>query len=308
MSHSRYLSMHTFTNSRTINLSRREVKRRIQELRSLDLNRDGVTVDQLRSRLLVLLEHYACRTIFLEPHVKIFRARKKPESKGEGLFANRKELWYPEPKYVKRLGRLNKIGQPLFYCASNSDTAIFEIRPDIGDIVTVLECETIAGASPFLISVDVYEQLARLGVKLAGDVSLDPLLELRKSVGREWHKNRMIEEFISAEFKKNVEDGHECEYKLSIAIAELLFSFGLDAKGVDGIAFPSTRSGLIDINIALLPRAVDRMYRPIACQAGKIVGYSSDGMPIWKAGFSKSIHKFGRIEWDLKTSASVATP
>jgi len=298
-------SMRPLSDRRNVGVSLREIERRIRALQSLDLSRSGVSVDYLRLRLFDLLENYACRTIFLQSNVKIFRARRKPQGEGEGLFTHKKELWYPEPQYVRRLGRLNRIGQPLFYCATNWETSIFEIRPEVGDIVTVLECEAIGAASPMLSAVDTYQQLARLGVKIDEDPGGAPLRDLRKSIGDSaWRKNRLIEEFVSAEFTRNVADSHEYEYKLSIAMAELLFSFGIDSRGIDGIAYPSMRTDLIDVNIALLPRAVDRMYRPIACQTGRIVGFSDIGMPEWEPGVSKSIHRYGRIEWDLKASAS----
>jgi hypothetical protein len=256
-----------------------------------------------------LLENYASRTIFLQSNVNIFRARRKPEREGQGLFTHKKELWYPEHQHVRRLGRLNRIGQPLFYCATSLETSIFEIRPEVGDIVTVLKCESIGGASPMLIAVDTYQQLARLGVKIDEDPGVDPLRDLRKSIGdNAYNKNRLIEEFISAEFMRDVADGYEYEYKLSIAIAEWLFGFGTDSKDIDGIAYPSMGSGLIDVNIALLPQAVDLMYRPISCQAGRIIRYDDEGMPAWQPGDTKSIHRSGRLEWDLKTTMSgVAT-
>lgn len=289
----------------TVSLSRRKIERRIKELRSLDLRRDGVSVDNLRSRLFDLLENYASRTIYLQSNVNIFRARRKPKGEGEELFRHIRELWYPKPSCLTRPGRLNNIGQPLFYCSTDPGTSIFEIRPEVGDLVAVLECEAIAGASPVLIAVDIYEQLGRLGVKIDEEPGGDSLRDLRKSIGSSaWQKNRLIEVFISDEFKKVVAEGYEYEYKLSIAMAEFLFDFGGDSFGVDGIAYPSVRSDLRNVNIALLPRAVDRIYRPIGCEAGRIVGYSENGNPTWESGVSKSIARGGRIEWDLNAPAS----
>ena len=85
MSNSLHSSMRSHTDARTVRLSCREIERRIRELRSLDLSRNGVSIEKLKARLFDLLENYACRTIFLKSNVNIFRARRKPESEGEGL-------------------------------------------------------------------------------------------------------------------------------------------------------------------------------------------------------------------------------
>src|SRR6185369_5025931 len=83
-------SMRPLSDRRNVGVSLREIERRIRALQSLDLSRSGVSVDYLRLRLFDLLENYACRTIFLQSNVKIFRARRKPQGEGEGLFTHKK--------------------------------------------------------------------------------------------------------------------------------------------------------------------------------------------------------------------------
>ena len=114
-------------------MSPREIEARINELKGLDLRLDQVTVEYLKSRLFDLLEIYAGRTIHLQSSTHIFRARK---NKGQELFESKAQLWCPKPGDLKFLSRANNIGQPVFYCCTDPETAIFEVRPKLNDVVT----------------------------------------------------------------------------------------------------------------------------------------------------------------------------
>lgn len=53
------------------------------------------------------------------------------------IFKSVKDLWYP-PKEKATAGRFNKKNEPMFYATHNIATAILEVNPQKGDIVTVL--------------------------------------------------------------------------------------------------------------------------------------------------------------------------
>jgi len=65
----------------------------------------------------------------LEPSVNLFRARRGQGHTGEALKA-------PPPEKA-RAGRGNLQGQPVLYLAGDRETAIYEIRPSIGDVISL---------------------------------------------------------------------------------------------------------------------------------------------------------------------------
>ncbi len=79
----------------------------------------------------------------------------------------------------------------------------------------------------------------------------------------ETRKHELIRHFLSLEFLKVVDEDNQ--YKLTIAMAELLFDFHIDSSRVDGIAYPSIASAEINANVAILPGAFHRIYKPAAC-------------------------------------------
>src|SRR5436309_1657221 len=71
----------------------------------------------------------------MEP-VPIFRAR-------AGFWESVVDLWCPLPERVAKLGRANDIGKAVFYCSDSLETAVFEMRPRIGDLITVVRHEVV---------------------------------------------------------------------------------------------------------------------------------------------------------------------
>jgi hypothetical protein len=113
------------------------------------------------------------------------------------------------------------------------------------------------------------------GVRIGGDLP-KPQARIAKFLGDDFaniRKHRMIDSFVLEEFLRVVSDGDEHKYKLSIAIAELLFSFENDLADLrrdlgatDGLAYPSLASERINANVAFQPEAFHRIYQPVGCE------------------------------------------
>lgn len=63
---------------------------------------------------------------------RFYRARANDDS----LFKDIKELWYPERPRVQRC---NFDSRPAFYCSNELATTLFEMKPDVGGVYTVIE-------------------------------------------------------------------------------------------------------------------------------------------------------------------------
>ena len=270
--------------------SLRFIKRRIEFLKNTDLKK--ASIEYLKEYLFDLLEPYTSATISVGDNTSVFRARK---NNGNALFESVNELWYPPRSIIKQYGRANNIGQTLFYCAADEAIAILELRPAINDIITILECKFTSSKTPILIPLGIYELTKEYGVKIAGP-SIDHECEIKSWLNNNesnYKKNSLIGKFITDEFKKVINQGNDDEYKMIVAISELLFSF----EGIDGITYPSIASGLINANLALLPQAVDSMCKPVACQVVKVIEQTGDSTFKVAGQKAKAIESSGRIEW-----------
>jgi hypothetical protein len=178
---------------------------------------------------------------------------------------------YPDPTYLTKLGRANREHQPMYYLSGDCGIALNEVKAKAGDVITILECIPRDDSSPMLVPIGIDELLARHRVKSAGDfpgtaIRIQDLLKNDdENLGKYW----LIDGFLRTEFLKQVADGHEDEYKTTVAIAELLLSYGIPSRRIDGLAYPSLWT---HTNIALPPDTFHKFYEPLACHRVKITG------------------------------------
>jgi hypothetical protein len=281
---------------RLTNLSIDFIRTRIGELQQVDLK--ITCIDDLKLKLAELIDAYASPTMTVAEGKSLFRVRKHPEDKKNTVLASVDEI-YPKATFVTRLNRANRISEPIFYFSTNSVTALSEVRAAAGDTCTVIECKPRNGASPLLIPVGVHEMAAEQNIRIGGGLS-EPVARIKAwlKTDDEYRKYELIDRFVAAEFLRIVDDQHEHEYKLSIAIAERLFEFQTDDLPIDGIAYPSIASEHIGANVAVLPSVFRRVYQPVACAWVKIAGRLPNcGFSLSGGGKAKQISDSGNIDW-----------
>lgn len=99
------------------------------ESASLDLD-----IEVIKQKLNVMLSGYTCITRQMKSHYA-FRARINTRTE---LFSRTEQLWYPPKELIHKMGRLNNAHEPIFYISASHETATLEVRPNIGDYVTIL--------------------------------------------------------------------------------------------------------------------------------------------------------------------------
>jgi hypothetical protein len=189
----------------------------------------------------------------------LYRAR--PNRPGE-VFASASQLWYPPADKVLGPSRLNRPGQVRFYGSNMPNTAILELRPQPGNVFTVLLVTTRS------------RNLETLNVAFIGlERSLAPevqhfddsdmfrsALHFRAQLGpANYKKWLLIDDYLSEIFGTRVPDGEEFRYKPTIALADLLFA----APGVDAVNYPSVATDDHGINVCMLPDKADRFFAPL---------------------------------------------
>ena len=187
----------------------------------------------------------------------IYRARaNKP---GE-VFSSASQLWHPPADKVLRPSRLNGLRQVRFYASNMPNTAIAELRPQPGNVFTVL------------LGVTRRRKLEKLDVAFIGlERSRAPEVQhltandifrhapyFRDQLGpTNYKKWLLIDDYLSEIFATPVPEGEEYRYKPTIALANLLFRAPLDS-----VAYPSVATNDYGINICMLPDTADRFFAP----------------------------------------------
>lgn len=249
----------------------------INNVKSLDLSQTDIKEVRLLVKKLTFFYPVVRRGIF--PN-RIYRVRKNSNEK----FTNISELWYPPAHFISKYGRLNDVGQAVFYGSDQEAVAISETRPQPGEILTIIECGH-RGRSL---------QLKELG--LLPESSAD--IEARSKVlgnTENVEKYNLIRELLHKEFTQIVNLGDEYRYKITVSIAYWLMS----NSEADGIMYPSIETGLMGVNYALKPEIADMLLYPIHAKMILIerklspIGYEgrvlsqaqtieSDGTIIWQ--------------------------
>lgn len=247
------------------------IERRIDELKSYDVT--NVDIEYVKSLLLNLFRAYICFPVRISEGRPIFRARRHREEE-KGQFLKHVREIYPDPKFVKKLGRANGKGEAIFYFSADPIIAMRELSPQSGDEFSIIECiprdDTSCLLAPIGIREMAYKHKARIGGELPEPVErLEALLAGDSESLNKW---QLIDNFIAEEYLKIVKDGAEYLYKTTIAMSEMFFTFGTDDEFMGGITYPSLASNKINANMAFRPEFFNRTYRAVGCTWQRIDG------------------------------------
>lgn len=286
-------------------LMRLEIRRRIHDLRKLNLTtvKDAYLEQRVRELLNI---GYVARPLLVNAS-EAYRVRL---NEGGKLFTNTKDLWYPPANYIKAKGRVNDVGESVFYYSDTEDTAVIEKRPELGDILTVLKAELIdPKVRPHVMVLGIHEFTARSNPNYGGtppefDEKQKQFLE-REGISK---TNPLLQAYLTEEFMRQVNPGNEHEYKITIAITkilmnepELLNEDGSPAVGaiIDGFAYPSIAADNVGANVALKTESADRLYRPVSCTLYRVEEKKDDThYTVGKLKWSTSIEADGTVNWN----------
>ena len=232
-----------------------ELRARIARARHMDLA--ALTDDQVFKRIGRITHGYMTMVQHLQTNM-VFRARLNA---GEAAFENASELWYPPAQYVRR-GRFNRANETMFYVANRFHAAIFEMRPQAGQVYTVLVARRRAPYREI--------KLAHIGMErcLAEEVAVgarEHLLRTHANLQRALTTQGLaakwfaIDDYLGDLATEECPPGDEDHmYKKTNALARLLSAI----PGCDGIQYPSVSTRLGAVNLCLRPAAADELFQP----------------------------------------------
>lgn len=243
-------------------LSIHDLRRRVHAVRRADFR--TMTLGQLQARIELLLDRIPLFVYGLEL-TGVYRAR---ANLGDALFDHTRDLWYPPAEVVTRQ-RMNEAGTARFYAANTPHTAVFELRPQVGQRYTVLlarsrwEHSTFAGPFVGLASSLSFDAVS---LRRTGDHQRQ---QLRMRLGNaNYKKYVLVDEWLSGRMTMPIEVGREQEYMPTIAFANLMFG----APGVNTIMYPSVTTDRHGINLCMQPDVADELLQPSEAWVFEIEG------------------------------------
>lgn len=152
------------------------------------------------------------------------------------------ELWYPPKEHTKH-NRANLPGETIFYCASGNATSILELRPNVGDVISMMTCT----------------------------LSKDPLKVKLIYPTEFFVEYGLAEQYIPFETLCYEVFRRTCytpfDYIISGGLGSLFFQF----TDIDGLVYPSIASELKGVNVALRAAVADKYLTPLSFRAYRVI-------------------------------------
>jgi hypothetical protein len=226
-------------------------------------------IDNIREQLRPQTKGMTIDTPIFDIGAYLYRTRKVTPSFNKKLGIRQRDLIYPPPQ-VAKIGRVNREGQPVFYCSMSKEPAFFEL-PGLqpGDEVILSFWQTTERMFLNNIGYTQYE-FEKLGAKrkmpwwseATGnhsniEFSMAVPIDIRDALSN--GENSQLRRTLSEYFMHPVNPDETHHYKLTTAIAELhLLNMLGSAYQFSGLLYPSVRMWANGDNIALLPWYVDK--------------------------------------------------
>ncbi|RZN37195.1 MAG: hypothetical protein EFT35_06795, partial [Methanophagales archaeon ANME-1-THS] len=220
--------------------SKEEIQKAIKTIKELDLK--SAEIDTIKELLTPIFKGYIITTPKFKPGLTLYRGRcfeNKP--------TNISEITYPPKERIRSVQRVNRAGHPVFYCSTAREALFFELDVKPKDKIVVSKWET---TKELLVNNVGYTRTCFSNLK--SNRESQTWGEIKKEINIP-ETNNLVNEFLSQEFTKIVPAEKEYLYKISIAIAEKLFSDDL----FDGLLYPTIPMKANADNLALKPRYID---------------------------------------------------
>lgn len=208
-------------------------------------------------------------------------------------------LKYPPKERVNRFGRANNIQESVLYATFDPITALSEMRPNIGDLITISTWRLKTNYD--LTVTPIFKNSTNNG-KVHSSISLQAGIEywkISKQCDEQLKKQfDVILQFVADCFNKEVEDNNHFDYFLSSYYANRLFWELQDGK-IDAILYPSVRQSLTLTNIAIKPPVFDENYEIQLVEESTITQVPDKTESCWLMngkGYSKTFED-GNIVW-----------
>lgn len=211
-----------------------------------------------------------------------------------------KFLKYPPANIVSKHGRANLIGQSIFYSTSNPLTAIKEMKPNVGDLITTSIWKQ--REDGYYLKISPIFKITSLNGIVHNEMSLRFKKEYEISL-KNHHKElaEQIDEllqFVADCFAKDVDYGNNYDYTMSAFYANKILN-KFQGGTIDALVYPSFADKLDFSNIAIKPAILDKHFELYQVDEGTVVGLPNGpggGFTIEGNGWSRTFEN-DKIIW-----------
>ena len=261
--------------------SKGEIQKAIKKIKELDLK--SVEIDSIKELLKPILKGFIVNTPKFKTGLSLYRGRyaeKKPKKVCD--------LTYPQKENIKSNQRVNRASHPVFYCSTAKEALFFELDVKHKDKIVVSKWET---TEELLVNNVGYTRTCFSNLK--SNRESQTWGEIKKEINIP-ETNNLVNEFLSQEFTKIVPVGKEDIYKISIAIAEKLFSDDI----FDGLIYPTISMKANADNLAIKTQYIDKKRIVIkSVEYIQIEAKEDFKYKINVLDFANSFKEDGEIEW-----------
>ena len=195
------------------------------------------------------------------------------------LFATKAHHWYP-PISIVNYNRANLPGEAVLYCSSGVGTALLELRPTVGDLISMMTCT---------VSKEV--------LRLKWLAQNDPFW-LHRMEGRKGEFERLCSDI----YRRVIVSPHH--YIISGAYGSLFFKFGF----VDGLAYSSIATDLNGVNVAIKGPVADEFVVPASFLAYRVIGRTSQfDFRVQCVASAGPPDETGKIHWTRESAIAKVT-
>jgi hypothetical protein len=270
-----------------IPLSEENIRAGIAELEGIDL-RDAAIADlvprigKLMAGLSVNLPTFNAGTLF-------FRAVKVPSP-----YFDRSRIGYPPSWACSKLGRLNEVGEQLFYCSSNDSAPFFELDEKLGTLVALGYWVT---TKPL--------QVMHLGY-VPANFEGDLLQREMPWWGREKlsvESLRMLSTWLAKRFVERIQSNEEHQYKMTIAIKRSMNPQKGGECQFPGTMYPSIASMHNSDNLAISKHFADSSMELKGVSLVELIGREGICIHAKLPDRSLDVLPSGHIVWEDRSTA-----
>lgn len=215
------------------------------------------------------------------------------------------QIKYPPSYLVKSYGRCNKPGQSVLYACFDPLTAINEMKPEVGDLITTSTWRLKRGCH--LTYCPIFRVQPEGDIKNLESLRFDQEFEreLRKQPEFLWPITKLLVDFVAQEFSKRHTSKNHLDYVFSAYFSDKIL-YQLQHGDIEAIYYPSVQSGLTFNNIAVKPEAFDSKYELVEVHDSMITNIANGkdkGTMMAGLGTSKAFDfAGGKIFWPENSS------
>lgn len=202
------------------------------------------------------------------------------------LFKHTDDLWAPPIECVKYDGRCNLRNESILYCSISRQGAIYEVKPRLGDFVSIIKYSLAEEINPF----------ALVGFKRIVSYNSSYTTAFRDHFKDVDNKIISLDEYLAEVFLRDHSDDVPI-YNLTNAVFQTYTYRPINNYSqIKGILYPSVQSD--ELNFAFIPELVRSLFKPYWVELFQVIAEDDSKFVVEKTYQTDVLNKEGELVWN----------